>query len=266
MNTNQRLISFDLKAEMGFLKKPDINDGIYLTYNMLHKPALLGILGAIAGMKGYKENGFFPEYYEKLKHLKVGIQPIESDKGNYTKEIVSYNNSTGFASNEEGGNLIVTEQILLKPEYRCFLLLNLDNDDEKTIYDNILSYKAEFLPYLGKNDFSAWLANAKKYDSFEKFNFSHDYEITSLFAKTDAVSGYVARSMSMFSQESKVFPFLYFERLPVDLEGKDKNGKRLYQYSYADFVYSNASFKKEMNMSKAGEFYQIGNGHIIQLF
>lgn len=267
MDTNQRLISFDLKAEMGFLKKPDINDGIYLTYNILHRPALLGILGAIAGMKGYKENGVFPEYYEKLKHLKVGIQPIESDKGNYAKEIVSYNNSIGFASNEEGGNLIVTEQILLKPEYCCYLLLNLDNDDEKTLYDNILSYKAEFLPYLGKNDFSAWWINANdEYNSFDKFDFNHNYKIASIFAKTDAVSGYVARSMSMFSQESKEFPFLYFERLPVDLEGKDKNGKRLFQYSYTDFVYSNASFKKEMNMSKVGEFYQIDEDHIIQLF
>ena len=267
MNTNQRLISFDLKAEMCFLKKPDINDGIYLTYNMLHKPALLGILGAIAGMKGYKENGVLPEYYERLNHLKVGIQPgEESDKGNFTKDIVSYNNSTGFASNEEGGNLIVIEQIMIKPSYRCFLLLNLDNDDEKTLYDNILSYKAEFLPYLGKNDFSAWWTDVREYDSFDKFDFSHDYKIASIFVKTEAISGYVARTMSMFSLESKKFPFLYFEKLPIDLEGKDKNGKRLYQYSYADFVYSNASFKGEMNMSKAGEFYQIDEERIIQLY
>jgi len=260
MNTNQRLISFDLKAEMGFLKKPDINDGIYLTYNMLHKPALLGILGAIAGMKGYQENGVFPEYYEKLNHLKVGIKPEESDKGNYTKDIVSYNNSTGFASNEEGGNLIVTEQILIKPSYRCFLLLNLDNLDEKALYDNILLYKAEFLPYMGKNDFSAWWTEAKEYDSFGKFDFSHAYKIASIFAKTDAVSGYVAHSMSMFLEESKEIPFLYFERLPIGLN------KKLYQYDYADFVYSNASFKSEMKMSEAGEFYQINKDYIIQLF
>lgn len=260
MGANQRLISFDLKAEMGFLKKPDINDGIYLTYNMLHKPALLGILGAIAGMKGYKENGIFPEYYKKLKHLQISIEPLESDKGNYTKDIVSYNNSTGFASGEEGGNLIVTEQILIKPSYRCFLLLNLGNGDEKTLYDNILSYKAEFLPYMGKNDFSAWWTDAHEYDSFEKFDFSHDYKIASIFAKTDAVSDYVARSMSMFSKESKESSFLYFERLPVGFNEK------LYQYSYADFAYSNASFKKEMNMSGAGKFYQIDKNHIIQLF
>ena len=54
-----KLISFDLCADMGFLKKPDINEKIYLTYNMLHKPALLGILGAIIGLimmiKGWKD-------------------------------------------------------------------------------------------------------------------------------------------------------------------------------------------------------------------
>jgi CRISPR-associated protein Cas5h len=260
MNTNQKLISFDLKAEMGFLKKPDINDGIYLTYNMLHKPALLGILGAIAGMKGYEKNGELPEYYKKFKHLKVGIQPLESDKGNYTKEIVSYNNSTRFASNEEGGNLIVTEQILLKPEYRCYLLLNLDNEDEKILYNNILSYNAEFLPYLGKNDFSAWWTNAKEYASAKKFDFSGNYKIASIFAKTEAVSEYIAHSMSMFLAESKEIIFLYFERLPIGFDEK------LFQYSYAEFVYSNASFKAEMNMSDAGEFYRIDENNIIQLF
>lgn len=266
MSTNQRLISFDLKAEMGFFKKPDINDGIYLTYNMLHKPALLGILGAIAGISGYQANGIFPEYYKMFKHLKIGIEPLESDKGNYAKDVVSYNNSTGFASSEDGGNLIVTEQILIKPSYRCFLLLNLENEKEKSLYNNILSYNAEFLPYMGKNDFSAWWTNAHDYNLYQKFEFSHNYKIDTVFAKTEAVSGYVARTMSMFSQDSKEFPFLYFEKLPVDLEGKDSEGKLLFQYSYGDFVYSNASFKSEMDMSEAGEFYQIDNEHIIQLF
>jgi CRISPR-associated protein Cas5h len=50
---NFKLVSFDLKADFGFFKKPDINDGLYLTYNMLHKPTLLGILGAIVGLQGY---------------------------------------------------------------------------------------------------------------------------------------------------------------------------------------------------------------------
>ncbi len=149
-----KLISFDLKAKMGFLKKPDINDGIYLTYNMLHKPALLGILGAIAGFSGYKENSKLPDYYEKLKRLKIGIEPLESEKGNYQKTTIGYNNTTGFANDD--GNLQITEQVLIEPSFRCYLLLNTENADEQLLYERIKNQNAEFLPYLGKNDFSAW--------------------------------------------------------------------------------------------------------------
>lgn len=259
MASNQKLISFDLKAEMGFLKNPDINDGIYLTYNMLHKPALLGILGAIVGLQGYQKNGDFPVYYQKLKHLKIGVAPLESDNGNYTKDIVAYNNGTGFASNEASGNLIIREQILIKPSYRCYLLLNLDNETEKVLYDRIAKYEAEFLPYMGKNDFSAWWENVREYD-FAKFSITGNYKIASIFAKTEAVSDYMIRSMSMFSKESKVLVFVYFERLPIGFD------EQLMQYNYADFVYSNATFSKEMDMSAAGEFYTLNNVEVIQLF
>lgn len=61
-----KLVSFDLKADFGFFKKPDIND-IYLTYNMLHKPALLGILGAIVGLQGFQENSILPVYLSETE-------------------------------------------------------------------------------------------------------------------------------------------------------------------------------------------------------
>lgn len=255
----QKLISFDLKAEFGFLKKPDINDGVCLTYNMLQKPVLLGILGAISGMKGYEKNGKLPEYYKKLRHLKVGIKPLESDKGNFTKEIVSYNNGTGFASNEAGGNLIITEQILVKPSYRCFLLLNLENTDEKELYSLILSYQAEFIPYLGKNDFSAWWTDAKEYEGITPFDFSHNYKVASIFAKTEAISGFVAKSMGRGAGLGEP-TFLYFEKLPIGFD------EELYQYTYKDFAYSNASFTNDMDMSDAGDFYKLDEDTIIQLF
>lgn len=257
---NLKLISFDLKAEMGFFKKPDINDGIYLTYNMLHKPALLGILGAVLGLRGFEVNSKWPEYYEKLYHVKVGIQPLNSSNGNFEKEIVSYNNGTGFASMEEGGNLIVTEQILLKPEYRCYLLLDTDNELERKLLDNIMAGKAEYLPYLGKNDFSAWWTDAKVYDKCEMFNFDKDFKVVSLFAKTDAVSKHVANAMMGMMVTKSEPPFMYFEKLPIAYDAT------LFQYCYADFVYSNATFKKDMDMSDAGKFYVINDKEIIQLF
>jgi len=255
---NLKLLSFDLKAEFGFFKKPDINDGLYLTYNMLHKPALLGILGAIAGLQGYQRNGIFPEYYNKLKHLKIGIRPLNSDKGNYTKDIVSYNNSTGFASSEAGGNLIITEQILIKPAYRCYLLLNMENEIEKNLYDNLKSYQAEFLPYMGKNDFSTWWENYQEY-SYELFDFASDYAVSSIFSKTNTVSDYVVKSMNMFVEPS-VPTWLYFEKLPIGFDEK------LYQYSYGDFIYSNARFSSKMDICETGVFYKIGKSNIIQLF
>ncbi|MEA3505197.1 MAG: type I-B CRISPR-associated protein Cas5, partial [Bacteroidota bacterium] len=133
----KKLISFTIKAEKGFLKKPDINDGIYLTYNILHKPAILGILGAIIGLEGYKQNGVLPVYYNELKDIPVGIQPIGAEKGNFQKTTITYNNTTGFASNETGGNLIITEQTLIKPSYKIYLLLDIEKDNEKKLYHNI---------------------------------------------------------------------------------------------------------------------------------
>jgi CRISPR-associated protein Cas5h len=73
----EKLVSINIKSDFGFLKKPDTNDPIYLTFNMLHKPSLLGILGAIIGEKGFQKHGEMPEYYRKLKGLKVSIAPLE---------------------------------------------------------------------------------------------------------------------------------------------------------------------------------------------
>lgn len=116
---NQRLISFDIQADFGFFKKPDYNDGVLLTYNMLHKPALLGILGAIIGLRGYRKKGEWPEYYQRLAALPVGIEPLEGrhEKGNFQKTIVKYTNTVGYANQD--GNLLVEESMLIRPAYRC---------------------------------------------------------------------------------------------------------------------------------------------------
>ena len=112
---NQRLISFDIQADFGFFKKPDYNDGVLLTYNMLHKPALLGILGAIIGLRGYRKKGEWPEYYQRLAALPVGIEPLEGrhEKGSFQKTIVKYTNTVGYANQD--GNLLVEESMLIRP-------------------------------------------------------------------------------------------------------------------------------------------------------
>lgn len=180
-----KLISFDLHADMGFFKKPDINDKIFLTYNMLHKPALLGILGAIIGLSGYKEKDIFPEYYNILKELPVGIEPLNHENGNFQKTTIKYNNGVGYAkSGEDGGNLIINEQTLIKPSYRVYLLLNPEYEYHSKIFTYIREGNAEFLPYLGKNDYSTWWSknNVMQYD-YKIFECSNDFSISSIYYK-----------------------------------------------------------------------------------
>src|SRR5690606_15618456 len=145
----KQLISFDIKADFGFLKKPDTNEPIYLTFNMVHKPFVLGLLGAISGERGFQKNEALPDYYLKLRDTLIGIKPLNDEKGNFQKTVITYNNGVGYASHETGGNLIIKEQTLINPSYRIYLLT-----DNLELIQRIQNHEAEFLPYLGKNDFS----------------------------------------------------------------------------------------------------------------
>src|SRR5699024_8317345 len=108
-------ITFNLSGKTAFLKKPDVNAYAYFTYNNIHKIALLGVLGAIMGLGGYNQMSTksgdvrYPEFYERLKDIRISIVPL-SEKGYFQKKIQTFNNSVGYASKEEGKNLIVREQ------------------------------------------------------------------------------------------------------------------------------------------------------------
>ena len=256
----RKIISFDLYADMGFLKKPDINEKVYLTYNMLHKPALLGILGAINGLQGFQRNNELPEYYQRLKQIPIGIQPIgeHCDNGNFSKTITAYNNTTGFASKEEGGNLIISEQTLIRPSFRIYLLLDLDSELEQRLYSRIANQEAEFIPYLGKNDYSAWwLKEEVKEYEVTPFVGERDFKILNLFLKEEPLVDNVVehrrrlRSNLSFLNGS----FMYFEKLPISYN------EDLYQYNYGDFAYTDWMLGKDSTLEN---LYEIPEG-VIQL-
>lgn len=62
------ILSLIIYSDFGIFKKPDVNVN-YLTYEFIPKPLVLGILGAIAGFRGYNNQEAIPEYYRKLKNL-----------------------------------------------------------------------------------------------------------------------------------------------------------------------------------------------------
>lgn len=228
-----KLISFDLKADFAFFRKPDTNATINLSYNIIHRPAVLGILGAILGLEGYKEKGKLPQYYEVLKEVKVGIEPLNHDKGNYVKTNIKYSNTVGYAN--KGTNFLTEELTLVNPEYRIYLLLNEDDDHQKQLAENLKKGCAEFIPYLGKNEFTAWWNS----DSYKEYDFSESeianekVKVLSIFQKKTVLRDNLEipfADLLNFDQEE--IPFIYFERLPKDFD------LTLMQYEMAEFAYS----------------------------
>lgn len=256
----QKLISFDLQSDFAFFKKPDYNKGLLLSYNMLHKPALLGILGAIIGLPGYCKKGVLPQYYQYLKDLPVGIEPMKHEKGNFVKASVKYTNTVGYANKD--GNLLVEESMLVRPAYRCYLLLSMDKELHHKLYEYLKENKAEFIPYLGKNEFQAWFNDSFIEYEYEPFDGKTEFTIASIVVKGGVLKNKrVAPKISYsFGEITGANNFCYLERLPI---GFNEN---LPQYELADFVYTNWVLEKDAICDNLYALTVAGERKIIQLF
>lgn len=263
----KKLVSINIKSDFGFLKKPDTNDPIYLTFNMLHKPALLGILGAIIGQKGFQKHGEMPEYYKNLKSVLVSIAPLEEngkayhENGNFAKTIIKYNNTTGLASEEEGGNLMVTEQSLVAPAFKCWIMLDIDCETEAKLYNYLKESKAEYLPYMGKNEFSLWWNNFTEYN-YMPFSSDKVFKIDSLFIKEETLKeGKVNLRFRPGVLSFSGSKYMYFERLPIGyIEAP------LFQYEYKDFAFTNWELKQDYVLPESYQLYELSTNEIIQMF
>lgn len=204
-------ICFTLSGPFACFRKPDVNTKVYFTYNNIHKVALLGLLGAIIGLSGYrnenmygKNDRVYPEFYEVLSSLKVSVRP-NGKNGYFSKKIQYFNNSVGYASKEEGGNLQVREQWLENPEWIIFL--KQDNLNE-LVWDKLCEYllekKSIFIPYLGRNDFPAQISNVKTIELLS----SDSRLIDSLFLFDGDLKNLIGNELSQF---------LFVETAPIGM-------------------------------------------------
>lgn len=238
-----KLISFDLKADFAFFRKPDTNATINMSYNIIHRPAVLGILGAVIGLDGYKEKGKLPQYYEVLEDVRIGIEPLNHDKGNYTKTNIKYSNTVGYAN--KGTNFLTEELTLVNPAYRIFLLLDENKEFHAKIFMALKNGQAEYIPYLGKNEFTAWWdAESYKEYTFQQKEIKEDsVRIQTVFQKKNVLKDNTDAPFPDFLNfENEETPFMYFERLPKDFDLK------LMQYEIADFAFSNYRIKNAQSL------------------
>lgn len=213
-----KALKFTLSGRTAFFKDNSINS-IYLTYGNIHRIALLGILGAIMGYSGYNQQGRilksekkkvlkdFPEFYEKLKDLKISI--VSNGRyGTFSKKIQSFNNGVGYASEEKGGNLIVKQFWLEQPSWDIYII----NDSEvaQELINKIINKKSIYIPCLGSNDHFADITSIE------------EIELTKVVTKEELVIS----SMIDCNIDEKVAieelsfvddPFKYMEYLPMSL-------------------------------------------------
>lgn len=242
------LLKFTLKGKTAFFKKPEVNTYFYFTFGNIHKVALLGIFGAILGLRGYSNADYksetYPEFYEKLRDLECSIVPTNK-VGFINKKIQLFNNSVGYASQEKGGNLIVKEQWLENPKWDVYVKLNSEIANE--LAESIINSRCIYIPYLGKNDHPADIVDATIIRDCSPID---QYEsIDSLFIKDLVQYGDIEE---FYEENFDVKVFKYEENLPIGLEEKTN------MYFYETFVNTNLPIEKY-----DGEVYKINNRNIV---
>lgn len=243
-----KVIKFNLNGKTAFFKKPDVNK-IYFTYSNIHKVALCGIFGSIVGYGGYNQQqkeDDYPEFYEKLKDMKISIVPKVN---NISKKLQTFNNSIGYASKEEGGNLIIKEQWLENPSWDIYILFE---EKYQEIFDRLTKSKFKYIPYLGKNDH---VANVNDVEILEAEKLENFDKIDSLFINDNLEI--TTDNFEFDFYEDCEEKFKYQEKLPYELELTTN------QYILRNFVFTNMNVSvKDQNCLEDDIVYKINEKNI----
>jgi len=247
-----KALKFTLSGKTAFFKRPDVNQRMYFTFSNIHKVALLGLFGTILGLNGYnqqKKQDVFPEFYEELKDIKIAIVPKNRDtNGIFRKKLLVFNNSVGYASQEEGNNLIVREQTMENVEWDIFVLL--DNSKwTNEICDKLKARKTVFTSYLGKNEHLASISNIEEVDL--TLNEETEIYLESLVLSKDfIISNKKSNSSNVFNENT----WYVRDRLPIGLNENNN------LYILEETLHSNTTMLKA---DKNIKIYKFMNGNIV---
>lgn len=240
------VVKFTLKGETAFFKKPDVNTYLYFTYGNIHKVALLGVFGAILGYSGYNHMSFlndykkelskdlkmnnssYPEFYSRLINLQVAIVRNSID---ISKKVQTFNNSVGYASKEEGGNLIVKEQWLEKPSWDIYFIV--EGEESQALAEALKENSFVYVPYLGKNNHLADICNLEIIKDIKEV--TKPDKVDSLFIKEDFELDNSDDLEDLFDEKEPIYK--YEEKLPIALE-KINN-----RYEFKTFISTNLRVK-----------------------
>jgi len=226
-------MKIQIHGAFAFFKKPDINS-IYMTYSSIHKVVLMGLFGATVNYGGYEQQrqskSEYPEFYEKFKDIKTSIVP---HKKFFDKKIQTYNNSTGFATRQKGGNLIIKEQWIENPAWDIYVVI--DSEETETLKKYIKAYKTENCRFLGRRNHECIISNYKFYEDVSSLD-GETFKIDSLFLDKN----YSIQEPDVFDliEANETYSYPYKEMLPVGLDSQFNH------YLFENFVLTENPVKK----------------------
>ena len=146
------------------------------------------------------------------------------------------NNTVGYASQEQGGNLIVREQWLENPIWDIYIFMDCEEADK--IAEMILERKCVYIPYLGKNDHLADIYNA---EIVELENAQCESTVLScLYLKKDGKFEIADEDdEDDYDDDEETPEFKYEEKLPVGIDS------HMNLYEYENFCYTNIKVRIE---------------------
>lgn len=269
----KNFISFDLCSDFGFFRKPDVNK-IGLTYNIPPKPSLLGLLGSILGMSGINKQyesledqgleknqetkHLFPEYYTKLKHLKIGIEPLEGFP--FNKIINTYNSRNSYFGNDKYENVLIHEQLLIRPQYTIYVYDNSQDNIMAELTKRLKNNNPVFIPYLGKNEFIACIKNVKSVNAKSLKDTQNHISSIFLINKTKQqkeTPSYWGPTTSSSVEMKLPESITFLEDYPIGYA--DDMHYELQTLRYSDKPPTSIDLDK-------GELFDIGNNKVIYLF
>lgn len=156
------LIKFNIQGQFAFFKN-HINRRENFSYPTIHKPAILGMLGAILGLNGFSslnELGYI-EYIRTLSD-KVSVSILKKEQTNYVENII--NDSTCLKITTSESNVIQQrEHFLSNPNFDVYLKID-DNDLFKKIHYALVNKEYVYYPNLGKSYLPATITNIECVD------------------------------------------------------------------------------------------------------
>lgn len=181
-------LKFTVFGRYGFFKNHECNS-INFTYQFIHKPCIMGLLGAMIGLDGWRqmvEHDGKLEYYEVFKNSKISIIPTSSYYETFYETI---NNATGFtniSSDKQGGETAnIKRQILQNPSYT--IIIQKDGIEEK--YYNKLKemlFKGEsvYRLCLGNNNYTANIKDVEEI-TIDEYTEKDDIIVNSLIKECE---------------------------------------------------------------------------------